>query len=94
MIYFVYVLQNPKGSFYIGYSNNLKRRLTEHKTGKVYTTSRIKGPWKLIYFEAGTNKWDAIKREKFLKSGPGRAFITKRLKYFLSQNKNLQLSDF
>ena len=87
MIYFVYVLQNPKGSFYIGYTNSLKRRLPEHQRGEVYTTRRMGGPWKLIYFETGINMWDARKRERFLKTGPGRSFLKKRLKYFLEQNK-------
>ncbi|MFH1253053.1 MAG: GIY-YIG nuclease family protein [Candidatus Uhrbacteria bacterium] len=83
MIYFVYILRNPKGSFYIGYTNNLKRRLTEHQNGGVYTTRRMGGPWKLIYFEAGINRFDAIKRERFLKTGPGRHFFLNRLKNFL-----------
>jgi len=87
VIYFVYVLRNPKGSFYIGYSNNLKRRLVEHQQGKTYTTRRLGGPWKLIYFEACVHIWDARKRENFLKTGPGRAFLKKRLRYFLEQNK-------
>jgi putative endonuclease len=37
----------------------------------------------LIYYECCLNKYDAIRRERFLKSGQGRRYLKKRLKDFL-----------
>ena len=58
-MYYVYVLKN-KGTqaLYYGYSNNLKRRLTEHQA---------KGSWKLVYYEAYGSEADARDRERKLK---------------------------
>lgn len=84
-MFYVYVLSNPDGRFYIGQTNDLKRRLREHRSGKVYTTNRIKGPWELFYYEASTHQADAFRRERFLKSGPGYRYLYKRLKYSLSK---------
>ena len=77
-----YVLLDKNGNFYIGYSSNIKNRLKEHKIGRVFAT-KTKLPIKLIYYEACLNRYDAYKREKYLKSGPGRKFIKHRLQNFL-----------
>jgi predicted GIY-YIG superfamily endonuclease len=83
-MYFVYVLQNINdGSFYIGYTENLSRRMNEHFEGKGGRTTRIKKGWKLIYFEGYRNKSDALGREKFLKGGSGRKYLKKQLKNYL-----------
>lgn len=79
----VYILECPEGSkyHYIGYTNNLKRRLKEHDDGLVYTT-KSRRPLKLIYYEACLNEYDARKRERYLKTGMGRKFIKNRLKHY------------
>lgn len=78
--YYVYLLQSElDNSWYIGYTNEIGRRLTEHNSGKSYYTKR-KMPWKLIYYEVSFNKLDAIAREKYLKTGMGRRFLKNRLK--------------
>lgn len=68
-MYYVYVLKSVKDkNIYTGYTNDLRKRLAEHKSGKVKSTaSRI--PLKLIYYEAYSNKKDAQAREKYLKGG-------------------------
>ena len=81
-MYFVYVLLNTYKNFYIGYSGDLKKRIKEHKKGFVYAT-KTKLPIKLIYYEASINKYDAYKREKYLKSGPGKKFLKNRIKEYL-----------
>lgn len=70
--YYVYILFSYKdGKFYIGFTTNLKNRLTLHAKGQVDATkNRI--PLKLIYYEYFINRVDAEEREKFLKSGYGR----------------------
>ena len=57
---------------YVGFTNDLKRRLFEHNVSeKTGFTLRYR-PWLLIHEEAFDDKATAIKREKFLKSGVGR----------------------
>ena len=68
---------------YKGYTSNLENRLRAHKYKKVKTTSRS-GPWKLVYYEVFDNKIDALREEKFLKSGKGRESLKERLKYSLN----------
>ena len=71
----VYVIQNPKGTLYTGFTSNLAARLAEHNTGKPGNYTYKRGPWKLIHKETYEFKDEASKREKFLKSGKGREFI-------------------
>ena len=74
-MYFVYVLKSLKdGKRYIGFSNDLKRRLEEHNSGLIKST-RNRKPLKLIYFEEFPNKDEAMKRENFFKTGKGREFL-------------------
>ncbi|KKT22089.1 MAG: GIY-YIG nuclease superfamily protein [Parcubacteria group bacterium GW2011_GWB1_43_8b] len=81
---YVYVIASIKsGKWYIGCTNNLRKRFQEHNDGKSrYTMGR--GPFKLIYFEGCINKLDGYTREKYLKSGMGRKYLKNRLKCFLS----------
>jgi putative endonuclease len=78
-MFYVYVLSSLKQKrIYIGYSTNLKQRCQEHATGQVRST---KGyiPWKLVYYEAFLNKFDATKREKELKSHAAKNFLLKKI---------------
>ena len=78
-MYYVYILKSEKnGKLYKGLSQDLKRRVKEHNAGRS-TFTAANGPWKLVYYEAFTNKIDAETEEKFLKIGKGR----ERLKYLL-----------
>ena len=87
-MYYVYVLKNKKDrSFYIGYTSDLKRRLSEHQNGKGGRTTRIKSGWELIYFEAYLDKRDAIGREKFLKGGSGRKYLYKQMSNYLKRKE-------
>jgi putative endonuclease len=82
-VFYVYVLRSESDSgFYIGYSTDLKRRLSEHTRGASFAT-KSRGPWKLIYYEAYTEREDAEGREKFLKSGAGRRFLRAQLRHYL-----------
>ena len=82
-MFYVYILYSErldKRYRYIGSTANLKTRIEEHNSGKsVYSSKGI--PWKLIYYEAFLNKSDALREEKFLKTGQGR----KRIKYLLGE---------
>ncbi len=80
--YYTYILENLQDSnTYVGYTNNLERRLEEHKRGYNFST-KFRLPVTLIYFEACLNKEDAKRRENYLKTTQGRRFIGLRLKEY------------
>ena len=83
-MFYVYVLRSESYSgFYIGFSTNLRARLRQHQDGESFAT-KSRGPWKLIYYEAYTEREDAEGREKFLKSGAGRRLKLGRFPHSLA----------
>lgn len=88
MFYYTYVLQcknKDTKQFYIGYCEDLKERLKRHLSKEINTTKKF-DTIKLIYFEACSNKFDAIKREKQLKTGFGRGYLKRRLVNYLMRD--------
>ena len=84
-MYYTYVLlSNRDNKFYIGYSADLRVRFNEHQEGKV-TATQNRRPLMIVYYEACLNKQDAIKREKYFKTGFGRRFLSNRLKIYLTE---------
>lgn len=82
-MYYVYILKSQKDNkFYVGTTSNIKRRLNEHKNGKVWSTSR-RLPVKLIYCEYYLQKTDAERNEKYYKTTKGREDLRKKLLDFL-----------
>lgn len=66
-MFYTYVLQSEKtGKFYIGSTNNLKRRFSEHNAGQS-TYTKTARPWVLIYYEAYQALLLARRREQALK---------------------------
>jgi len=77
MPFFVYILKSQRdGSFYKGYTEDLKTRLHIHNSGKVRST-KAKRPLELSYYEEHETLEQALDREKYLKSAAGRRFINK-----------------
>lgn len=76
-MYTVYVLYNKQAHrTYTGQTENLERRLVQHNEHTFNSfTARYRGEWVLIYQESVATRSEALKREKQLKSGNGRAFI-------------------
>ena len=75
MFFYTYVLQSEKdGDHYIGYTNDLRRRVEEHNKGKNFSTT-FRRPFKLIYYEAYLEKRDAQEAERFYKTGYGREVL-------------------
>ena len=62
----------------------LKKRIDEHKKGLVVSTAN-RQPLKLVYYEACLNDYNAIKREKYFKSGFGRRFLRNRMEAYLKE---------
>jgi putative endonuclease len=65
-IYTVYIISNPDGIYYKGYTTDIVQRLEQHNSpiGK-YTSE--KGPWVLVFTKSFDNKSEALKYEKMLK---------------------------
>ena len=86
-MYYTYVLLSEESNnFYIGFTGNLRERFKEHENGKVPSTASQR-PLKLIYYEACLNEYDAIKREKYFKSGFGRRYLKNRLENFFETSE-------
>jgi putative endonuclease len=80
-MYFVYLIKSIKfpDQLYVGYTINLEERIEKHNEGGSIHTTKYK-PWELIAYFAFKSESTAIEFEKYLKSGSGRAFATKRLR--------------
>jgi putative endonuclease len=77
-MFFLYILQSLKDKrTYVGHTNNIKRRLCEHNSGRVPATKNRR-PLKILKFEVHATLGEAKKREQYWKSGAGR----KKLKEF------------
>jgi putative endonuclease len=78
--FYVYILLSKKDNrLYIGFTNNLKRRLSQHAKGEVRSTKNRR-PLKLIHYEYYIDEHDAKAREVFLKSGAGHEQIRVKLR--------------
>lgn len=83
--HYVYVLLSQKDNeFYIGYTNDLKRRIEEHNAKKNFST-KGRLPLILIYAETCLNEEDSRRREKYLKTTQGRRFLKLRLRKLLQK---------
>lgn len=83
-MFYTYVIQSvTDGKLYTGFTADLRKRFWEHNNGKVLSTKN-RGPFKLVYYEACLNQQDATAREKYLKSGMGKRYLKNRIKRFLS----------
>ena len=78
-MWYVYIIKSTiDKNLYIGSTNDIRRRLTEHNSGKVDSTkSRI--PFDLEAYIAVKDQTKAIELEQYFKTGSGRALIQKRI---------------
>ena len=68
--YFIYIITNKYNNvLYTGVTNNLLRRVTEHKLGKGGSFTKKYKLYKLVYYECGDDIELAIQREKEIKGG-------------------------
>ena len=70
----VYVLKGDFGKRYVGITNDLSRRLNEHRFGHS-KAGQIIGKFRVIHTEPFPDYKTARLREKFLKSGKGRKWL-------------------
>ena len=80
-MFWVYVLENAKGQFYIGHTNNLENRISSHnRTGKTLGKfTRKNGPWRLVWSEEHADRAIAMQREREIKSWKSVRLIRERL---------------
>ena len=77
MNYFVYAIKSEKdGRVYVGFSENVHRRLKEHNSGKTKSTKGYR-PWKLIFTKECETRIQARELEKYYKSGIGKEKLKK-----------------
>ena len=82
-MFYVYVIQNEREEFYLGYTTNLFNRLSAHNDGLNQSTKNHK--WVLVYYEAYVNERYAYKREQTLKKNRRmKTLLLKRVKESLS----------
>lgn len=79
-MHYVYILQSEAeaGRFYVGFTADLKARLSKHNVGSVHHTSKYR-PWRIKTYIAFADREQAIGFEAYLKTASGRAFAKKRL---------------
>lgn len=87
-MFYVYLLYSQStDKMYIGYSADLRRRLSEHNAGQSQYTSRG-APWELVYYEAFCSETDARVREQGLKNhAQGIGHLKNRLYHSLHKRK-------
>jgi putative endonuclease len=68
---YVYLLRSEvSDNLYIGFTHNLRKRLTEHNKS-LNRSTKAYAPWQLLYYEAHRNETDARRRENYLKTTAG-----------------------
>jgi len=86
---YVYLLYSSKHKkFYVGFTHDLRNRVTEHNKGLNRSTKAYK-PWNLIYYESHTNETDAMRREKYLKTTAGDRALRRMLREKLTELSDL-----
>jgi putative endonuclease len=88
IMFYVYIIKSLKNdSLYIGYHDDLKKRIMQHNSGQSSYTKKYL-PWELVYYEAYLSKKDALIREGRLKQfAKGYAQLKRRIKNSLDYKK-------
>lgn len=80
MFYTYALISTKNGKFYFGHTKDLERRILEHNTkGEKRRFACVNGPWELTLSKKFNTRSEAMRYEKFLKSGKGREYIRRRL---------------
>jgi predicted GIY-YIG superfamily endonuclease len=69
-MFYVYVLENPQGRFYVGQTGNISKRLNDHNRTDCFEGhyTRKDGPWRLVWSEKHTIRAaSAVQRERQIK---------------------------
>ena len=77
--FYVYVIKSRVGLKYTGMTQDLVLRLKQHNDKSLSFWTKRGKDWKLVYKEEFNNKTEALKRERWLKTGVGREFLKEQL---------------
>ncbi len=77
-MWYVYILELVNKNIYVGSTNNLNRRMWEHRNGKVKSTKNLL-PFKLKSYIVVPIEKKARELEKYFKVGSGKAILKKRI---------------
>ncbi len=77
-LFTVYVIESSEGYRYTGQTDDLPKRLKQHNSGISFWTSRGTS-WSVLYTETHSTRSEDLIREKWLKSGVGREYLTEIL---------------
>ena len=64
---YTYILRCADGTFYCGWTNNLKKRLALHNAGTASKYTRPRRPVELVYYEVFETQHEAMSREAHIK---------------------------
>ena len=80
-MFWVYVLENPNGKFYVGHTGNLMERFKDHNRTDCFDGhyTRKNGPWRLVWSEEHETRSSAMERERQIKRMKSAAWIRKYL---------------
>jgi predicted GIY-YIG superfamily endonuclease len=72
MSFYVYILRTSSNTLYVGQTNNLEKRIKEHKSKTIKSSKYIRSfpSFELVYSESFTTRSQALKREYELKTWP------------------------
>ena len=65
--YFVYIMTNRSGTLYIGLTNDIKKRIYQHKNKLINSFTKKYNIDRFLYFETFSDVYSAIAREKVIK---------------------------
>ena len=78
-MWFVYVLKSVTSTFvYVGFTTDLEKRLQEHNEGLNQSTKHY-APFRIVAYVAVPTEQQAVKLEKYFKTGSGKAVLNKRI---------------
>jgi putative endonuclease len=76
----VYIIKSSEGYRYTGMTEDLEKRLNEHNNKTLSFWTKRGTDWKLVYKEEFNTRSEAMKKEKWLKTGAGRDFLNEIIK--------------
>ena len=84
---YTYILRCGDGSLYTGWTNDLDKRIQEHKTGRGGKYTRAHAPVELVYYESFDTKKEAMSREWHIKQ------LTRKQKLALIGRKDTDIEE-
>ncbi len=88
-MYFVYILRSEKTKrHYVGFASDPLQRLGQHNSG-ITKSTKGRGPWAIVHQEQFATRSEAIRRERFLKTGQGREELKRLLTRIESDGKSV-----